>query len=116
MVVYFFEDSIKKVYVFTKEEHRMKEKKLIGVFASGIFSRVQSNLYNAIMDQAKVRGYNLVFFAGTYGKKEITKTTRVTYVLNGLAENMDFEALIIHAQSVGQGHEVGLRCQEIPCL
>ena len=44
----------------------MKEKKLIGVFASGIFSRVQSNLYNAMMEQSKVLGYNLVFFAGTY--------------------------------------------------
>lgn len=95
------------ICAFTNEEHRMKEKKLIGVFASGIFSRVQSNLYNAIMDQAKVMGYNLVFFAGTYGKKEITKTTRVTYVLNGLAENMDFEALIIHAQSVGNMDMIG---------
>lgn len=85
----------------------MKEKKLIGVFASGIFSRVQSNLYNAMMEQSKVLGYNLVFFAGTYGKKEISKTARVTYVLNGLAENMEFEAIIIHAQSIGNVDMIG---------
>lgn len=79
----------------------MNERKLIGIFATGIFSRVQSNLYMALYEHAKKLNYNLVLFSGSYDKIRINHTATVAASLFELANNMNFAALIIHAQSIG---------------
>lgn len=79
----------------------MSTKKLIGIFATDISSRVQSNLYRELNEKAQQLGYNLVLFSGTFDKVNFDKTTLLTLKLYEMAENMEFAAFIIHAQSIG---------------
>ena len=78
----------------------MKEKKLIGIFATEVSARVQGNLYTELHKEAMNRGYQLVLFSGTFGIEEFDETSQVTNDLFALAENMNFVAFFIHAQSV----------------
>lgn len=79
----------------------MSRRKLIGVFATEISSRVQGNLYSELHKKAIQEGYNLVLFSGTYDKIHFRDTGAVTYQLFSMAENIEFAAFVIHAQSIG---------------
>ncbi len=79
----------------------MSEKKLIGVFGSDISSRLQGNLYSELHKKATELGYNLLIFSGNYDKVEFRYTEPATEDLFALAENIDFKAFVIHAQSLG---------------
>lgn len=77
------------------------KKKLIGIFATEISSRVQSNLYKKLNKKAAECGYHLVLFSGTYDFVLPNKTTQLTTNMFKLAEKMELAAMFIHAQSIG---------------
>lgn len=79
----------------------MDARKLIGVFGTEVFSRVQGNLYHELHNKASQYGYNLILFSGTYDKVHFRETAKVTAKLYDLAENIPLSAYIIHAQSLG---------------
>lgn len=74
--------------------------KLIGVFATEISNRVQASLYQEIHRKAKEIGYNLVFFSANAERITNGETDNEARYLFAIAENMDFAAFIIHAQSL----------------
>ena len=80
---------------------KVKSKKLIAVFTSEVSAKIQGNLYIELHKKAKILGYHLVFFSGTYDKQYYRDTTKVSWDLYSLAENMDFAAFFIHAQAIG---------------
>lgn len=79
----------------------MNSRKLIGIFATDISSRIQGNLYRELHKEAEKNGYNLILFSGSYDKVNFKDTTEVTYDLFGIARNMNFSAFVIYAQSIG---------------
>lgn len=80
----------------------MATQKLIGIFATDISSRVQSSLYEAIHQKATTLGYHLVMFSGTTDNTDLHTTATITYHLLDLAEQMNFAAFLIHAQSIAK--------------
>lgn len=79
----------------------MNSKKLIGIFATDVSAGVQGNLYTVLHEKAMNMGYTLVLFSGSYETSELISTSPVAWSLFSLAENMDFVAFFIHAQSIG---------------
>lgn len=79
----------------------MNKKKLIGIFAVEASSRVQCSLYKELHEKARKLGYNIVLFSGENDRVKMNTTDMATQSLFDLAENMDFSAFLIHAQSVG---------------
>ena len=79
----------------------MKQKRLIGIFATDISAKVQGNLYKMLHKEAIARGYNLMMFSGTYDSMNLRVTTKVSWETFSLAEDMDFVAFIVHAQAIG---------------
>jgi len=99
----------------------MGKRKLIGVFATEISSRVQGSLYKSLHERAAKLGYNLVLFSATHDTIKNTTTSKITAGLFRLAENMDLAAIIIHAQSLGDieiiNYLIGLgKSRNIPVL
>lgn len=78
----------------------MSAKKLIGVFATEVSSRVQGNFYRELHRKAKQFGYNLLVFSGTYDKVKFKDTTPASEELYHLAKHLDFAAFVVHAQSI----------------
>lgn len=78
----------------------MSIKKLIGIFATEVSARVQGNLYTAIHNEAISRGYQLVLFSGSFDVEFFDETSAAACDLFSLAENMEFAAFLIHAQSI----------------
>ena len=98
---------------------KVKSKKLIAVFTSEVSAKIQGNLYIERHKKAKILGYHLVFFSGTYDKQYYRYTTKVSRDLYSLAENMDFAAFFIHAQAIGDRDMIDKlidqgRCRQIP--
>ncbi len=76
-------------------------RKLIGIFATEVSSRIQGNLYTELHKRAKELGYTLVLCSGTYEKIYFRNTAKATKELFKIAELKDFAAFIIHVQSLG---------------
>jgi len=74
--------------------------KIIGVFATDIASRVQSQLYHTLHESLKTKGYTLVFFSAELNRTDFNSTDESAFHLLELAEGMNFSALLIHVESL----------------
>lgn len=79
----------------------MEKRKLIGIFATEISSRIQGSLYSALHEKTTEKGYNLILFSGTGDKIRGNVTADASDILFSIAKNLDYEAIIVHAQSLG---------------
>ena len=79
----------------------MNTRKLIGVFATEISSRIQGNFYKELHKNATRLGYNLIFFEADHKRINQSDTSHTAPILFGFAENIEFKAFVIHAQSLG---------------